>query len=116
MRVGVGEGAALVPEQLALEERVEKGTTVHGDEGMRGSSAQAVDGAGQELLARSRLACDEHGPFGLGEYGQPREDLPEGRRVADDSGYHFRVRTAFSADGKQSAHLDLSRASPPPCG
>src|SRR5207248_11064836 len=53
-----GEGALLVAEQLALEERVDDGGAVDGDERPR-CRAVAVDDPGDELLARSALSLDE---------------------------------------------------------
>src|SRR5262249_39822068 len=53
---GAGEGAALVAEELALEELGGDGGTVELDEGAGAAGAGVVDGAGDELLAGAGLA------------------------------------------------------------
>ena len=56
----VGERAARVAEELALEERVGNGRAVDRDEGAVLAAAAHVDRAGDELLAGAALAVDEH--------------------------------------------------------
>ena len=51
-----GEGALLVAEQLALQQRLRDGGTVEGQERRLGPRAVLVDGAGHQLLARAALA------------------------------------------------------------
>ena len=63
---GAGERAALVAEQLGGDELARDGAGVHGDERARAPAAAHVDGARHQLLARARLAGDEHGRVGLG--------------------------------------------------
>jgi hypothetical protein len=69
--VGAGERAALVTEQLGLEQRVGKGGAVHRDEHLGGSAALRVDRAGDQLLPRPRLSLDQY--VGLGPGGLPHE-------------------------------------------
>ena len=57
---GAGEGAAHVAEQLRLQQRLGDGRAVHLDQGHLALRAAVVDGARHQLLARARLAGDEH--------------------------------------------------------
>ena len=58
--VGAREGAALVPEQLALEKLARHGRAVHLDEGPRAPGGEMVDRPGDEVLPGAGLAGDEH--------------------------------------------------------
>ncbi len=58
--VRAGERALLVPEDLALEQRLGNRGAVDGDKRERGARAQLVDGLRHELLAGPRLAPHEH--------------------------------------------------------
>src|SRR5690606_27158759 len=53
---GAGEGAALVPEQLALDQVGGDGAAVEDDEGALAAVARGVQGLGDQLLAAARLA------------------------------------------------------------
>ena len=55
-RVGAGEGALLVAEQLGLEQRVGDRGDVDRHEGLRRGGALRVDRARDELLAGAALA------------------------------------------------------------
>ena len=55
-----GEGAAHVPEEGRLEQRLGHAGAVLADEGALRAAAVGVDGAGDELLAGAALADDEH--------------------------------------------------------
>ena len=57
--VGAGERALLVPEQLALEERLGERGAVQRDERLLGARAERVDRAGELPLAGAALAGDE---------------------------------------------------------
>ena len=52
-----GEGAALVAEELALEQRLRDRGAVHDDEGLVAARAELVDRARDELLAGAALAA-----------------------------------------------------------
>ena len=54
-----GERAALVPEQLALDERLRKGAAVDGDERSGAARTRSVDRPRDQLLAGAALALDE---------------------------------------------------------
>jgi len=56
VRVGVGEGALLVPEELGFEQVLGDGAAVDRDERTGLARRARVDGAGDELLARAALA------------------------------------------------------------
>ncbi len=62
--VRAGERAALVPEQLALEQRPRDRRAVDRPQRPAGARGERVDGRGDEFLARSRLAADEHRGLG----------------------------------------------------
>src|SRR5438876_2269562 len=64
LRDGPGESAALVAEELALEQPRRDGGAVDLDERPPSAPAQVVKGAGDQLLAGARLAADEHGRVG----------------------------------------------------
>ncbi len=85
------EGAALVPEELRLEEAVREGRAVLADEGAAAPRRELVDGSRRELLPRSGLAPDEHREVARGGLVEAREDAlhalaraeePEARRLA----------------------------------
>ena len=57
---GAGEGAALVPEQLALEELGRQRRAVHLDERPVAPRRPLVDGARDQLLADAALAANQH--------------------------------------------------------
>ena len=65
--VGPGEGAALVAEELGLEQRRRQSRAVDLDAGARAPDGGVVDGAGDELLADPGLAPDEDGDVGVGD-------------------------------------------------
>src|SRR5687767_8708015 len=65
--LGAGEGAALVAEELGLEELEGQGGAVDLDEGALAAGGAVVDGAGDELLADAGLAPDEDGGVGVGD-------------------------------------------------
>ena len=76
-RGGARERALLVAEELGLQELVGEGRAVEGHERAFGAGRPAVDEAGHDLLARSRLAGEEDGRLrgrdlrGLGEHVLP---------------------------------------------
>src|SRR5712692_2569978 len=66
-RVGAGEGAALVAEQLRFDQRVGNGRHVDGDEGLVTARAAPMDGPRHQFLAGAALARDEHRRRRLGD-------------------------------------------------
>ncbi len=81
---GAGEGAALVAEELALQQVLGDGGAVDGDEELLGARAVLVDGAGDELLAGAALAGDEDGGVGRRDLPDGLVDALHGGRGADD--------------------------------
>ena len=59
-RARVGEGPALVPEQLGFGERFGHGGTIHFDEGLRCPRAPMMQPAGDGGFAGAGLALDQH--------------------------------------------------------
>ena len=55
-----GEGAALVAEELGLEQVLRHRRGIDGDKGLRRACAMSVQRARHELLAGARLPGDEH--------------------------------------------------------
>ena len=81
---GAGERAALVTEQLRLEERLRQGRAIDGDERPRGPRARLVNGARDELFAGPGLALDQHGGVERRHARDARVDLRHLVRLADE--------------------------------
>src|SRR5581483_9875325 len=78
-RVGPREGALLVPEQLALDERRRERGAVALDERAVPPRAPAVQRAREDALAGPRLSGDEHGRVDLRERHQTVDRAAERR-------------------------------------
>ena len=89
---GAGEGAPLMAKQLALEEPGGNCGAVELDEGASAPGAVRVDQVGDQLLARSRLAPDEHDGVGGCHGPDQAEHSPERQTRADDSVGGVRVQ------------------------
>ena len=74
----------LVPEQLALEQPGGDGGAVQLHERPAAAAAQVVDGAGDQLLAGTRLPLDEHGGVGRRDDLDLLQHLLQRRALADD--------------------------------
>ena len=70
-----GEGALLVAEQLAFQQRLGDGGAVQADERAFLARAGVVDGAGDQLLAGAAFAADQHGGVGGGDAADLVVDL-----------------------------------------
>ncbi len=80
-----GEGALLVAEQLAFQQRVRNGGAVDGHKGLLGPGAGRVDGMGEQLLAGAAFAADQDGGIAG---GHPAGQLAGGHHagaVTDDA-------------------------------
>jgi hypothetical protein len=66
-----------VTEELGLEQIVRERRTIHGREPSLATNAQAMNGAGDQLLAAAALPFDEDRK---GRAGGPSDGLPQGRR------------------------------------
>src|SRR5712692_11158065 len=109
-RVGAGEGAALVAEQLRFDQRVGNGRHVDGDEGLVAPRAAPMDGPGDQLLAGAALAGDEHGCRGLGDL---RDQLIDTHHLGMATNQALEGIGAFPSAGSgrrpQTEHLALER-------
>ena len=94
LAVGAGERAALVAEQLGLDQRVGQRADVDGHQRRLGARAGVVDGPRHQLLARAALAADEDRGAAGGR----------ARRGVDGFG-HLRVRRLEA--GQAVARLEL---------
>ena len=83
LRERAGEGAALVAEQLRLQQRLRQRRAVDGDEGSLAARAVLVQGARGQLLARARLAAHEHRGVGRRDARDELVDALDGRALAD---------------------------------
>jgi hypothetical protein len=90
VRDGAREGAATVPEELALEEVVVERAAVRGDEGLGGAPRELVDALGDELLARAVLSEHEHRRVALLDALERLEERHHRRALADDHGMRTR--------------------------
>ena len=79
LAVGAGEAAALVAEELALDQGRRDRAAVHGQEGLLAAAAEGVDGLRHHLLARARLAGEEDAGLGAGHAADQVVDLLHGR-------------------------------------
>ena len=85
LRLGrAGEGALLVAEELALDERGGQGGAVHRDEGPVAPRAVRVKAAGEQLLAGAGLAEEEDRRVGVGHLTDSLQRLAEGGAPPDD--------------------------------
>ena len=80
---GAGEGAALVAEQLALDQLARDRRHVDGNEGAVAPAAVVVQGARHQFLAGTAFAVDHHREVGRGEPGDGAVDLLHRRTAAD---------------------------------
>ncbi len=100
---GAGERAALVAEELALEQRVGERGAVDRDEAA-GAPGELVQGAREDLLARPGLAADEHVHHALRDAGDHLGD-PLRRRIGDGDGGEER-RVGRGVQGRLEHHRD----------
>ncbi len=81
--VGSGEGALLVPEQLALQQRLGNGRAVDRQEAPGCPRAVLIDGPRDQLLAGAALAADQHGDVLRGDAADCFVDLLHRFAAAD---------------------------------
>src|SRR6056297_2290190 len=82
----IGESAGLGAEQLRLDQRVGNGRAVDGDERFRRAWAVVVDGVGDQFLADTALADDQHREVIAGQQYDLLEQRLHGRTLADQHG------------------------------
>ncbi len=80
------EGAALVAEQLGLQQVLGDGGGVDGHEGAARHGRVLVQRARHQFLARARLARDQHRDLALAEPADGAKDVLHGRRLAQHLG------------------------------
>src|SRR5262249_639896 len=83
-RVRAGGGAALVAEELALDEVERDRAAIDPDHRAGAARAQRVDRVRDELLPGAGLADEEHGGVGRSDPLDVLEDAPDRRALADD--------------------------------
>jgi hypothetical protein len=93
--VGAGEGALLVPEQLALQELLRDGGAVQGQKRGVGPPGVLVDGPGDQFLAGAALAGDQHRHVLGGHPADRLVHLQHGRAGADDGPVHLGVGKVY---------------------
>jgi len=90
--MGAGEAALLVAEELAFHQLVGDRAAVDRHERTRAAAALSVDGAGDQLLANTRLAGDVHRGLAARDLGDGLAQLLHCGRFAIQAGGHvFRV-------------------------
>ncbi len=94
-----GRRPLLDPEQLRLEQRLDDGGAVDGDERALVPAAQLVNLSRDELLAGARFALDEHGEIGRGH--------------ALDAVAHGANREARSDEGRRAVRAVAARQAAP---
>ncbi|MNQ84229.1 hypothetical protein D3C85_993500 [compost metagenome] len=77
-----GEGAFLVTEEFALQQRLGKGRAVDRDEGPGLARAGVVQALGEQLLAGPALAGDQHRRVGLRVALREIQHVAKGGRIA----------------------------------
>ena len=80
-----GERAALVAEQLGLEELIGKRRAVDGDERPLAAARRVMNEPGDDFLAGSRLAGQQHRGLGVGDARGVREHVLPLLRLSDDA-------------------------------
>src|SRR6185503_10049970 len=94
----IGERAAHVAKQLALEERRRHRGTVDGDERLIAARRQVVQRARDQLLAGTGLAGDEHGRIAVGDAAYELDRLANrGARPGDAVDRHVAIRGGAQA-------------------
>src|SRR5207253_9707482 len=89
-----GECAALVPEQLRLEQLLWQRRAVQRDERAAFSRRRAVDEARDDLFPGAGVAAHEYGGFGLGNLRGLLQDVHPLGRSADHADLRLRVEIA----------------------
>ena len=100
---GPREGPPHMAEQLALEQRLDDGRTVHDDKGPRAAAPCPVDGPGCQLLPGAGLSRDERSPD---ERRQPRDGADEVTHRGASSHHPQRVGGVSRINGLVSALSD----------
>ena len=92
-------------EEFAFEQGFRDGGTVDGDEGLAGTQAAGVNGAGHEFFAGSTLAANEHGGIAFRYARDEIADAAHGRALADQRAIGFDLRAEALVLGTQRIEL-----------
>ena len=87
--LGAGEGAGLVAEQLAVEQRLGHATAVEGNVIVLAGVAEVMQAAGDHFLAGTGLAHDQHIDGGAGDIENQLADPRHLRRAADQARFEI---------------------------
>ena len=90
----IGEGAALVAEQLVFEQRVGQRRAIDGDEREPALGTEVMERTGRELLSGSGFTRDEDRGLGFGKPAELVSYLNEGLRLAYQLVQHLRPSPA----------------------
>ena len=93
-RVRIGECAALVPEQLILEQRVGQRRTIDGNERKSRLGTEVMKRTRHQFLACSGFPGDQNRGFGFGKAAELLADSNERWRFADELVQHLRAAPA----------------------
>jgi hypothetical protein len=86
---GAGEGPGLVPEKLGLDQGFGQGRAVHRDERFLPAGRQAVETLGDQFLAGSALADDQHRAAHGGGAAGALDRVEKGAGLADELNITF---------------------------
>src|SRR5579859_5227890 len=100
LRNGSRECSPFVPKQLALQQPEGDGRAIQFNESPFPSAAKVVDGARDQLLARSRLAQDQHARIGRRHHRNQVQGCIESWAIADDgselrTNFLFEIKSPF---------------------
>jgi hypothetical protein len=105
-----GEGAALEPEELRLEQLRRQRRAVHLDERRVAARRGVVHAARDQLLAGAALAADEHRDVGVGDAIDQRAHLAHLIARAEQLTVDRRGVARRHGDGDGVRHVHLVRA------
>jgi len=113
--VGPGEGTLLVTKKLTFQQMFGDGRAIQSQERRVGPVAMSIDGAGDQLLARARLAGDEYGNVLGGDTADRLVDFAHSRAGTDETALVFRIRDNLLLRGRlPNAAGDIQRLADDP--
>ncbi|MNH29188.1 hypothetical protein D3C79_894030 [compost metagenome] len=100
---GTGEGVGLVAENLAFEQVFRQAATVQRHERLALAAAEVVQAAGDQFLAGTGFAFDQHVGRGIGDVGDQFAQVLHGRRAANDAPLQAALFGQLAAQGHHFA-------------